>query len=598
MLPDPPREYSLMPFWFWNDTLDERELLRQIDDFEAHGVYGFVIHPRVGLPRDCGWMSDKLLHFMRVAIDEAARRGQTVILYDEGMYPSGSAGGQVVAADPSHACRCLALADPDAPLPGGHELVHEGAFNGKRFRVVNRPADSVIRGLHYLGDGPEEEEPAMGDILNPDGTASFIRLVYDRYHSEFGEHFGKTIKAIFTDEPNALGRCREKTVWPGTAGILEHVNRLLGEDFTPHLPALWFDDAPDAERHRQRYRHAIRLRMEETWYRPLYEWCEAHNVALCGHPDRGDEIGCQRFFQWPGQDLVWRFVEPDTPTAIEGAESTQGKASSSAAIHLGRARNGNEFCGAYGPETTYDEFKWLAYWCLVRGVDLLIPHAFYYTVRGPRKVERPPQIGPNGPWWDQFKPFADACRRLCWLNATGRHVCDVAILTSDQCPWRAAKSLFEHQIDFNYLEDRLLLEGVAKADGEAIAVGPMRYRALVVEDEALLTPAVVEALSAFEAAGRVVHWPTTGEAVGAVSALSEIEPWFGEPEPALRVRQFEHDGARYAMLFNEVRTPTGELAWSSSSVPTEIDPATARESAVDTRDLRLDGHALRLFRLD
>ena len=50
---------TLVPFWFWNDELDERELLRQIADFEAHGVYGFVIHPRVGLPRDTGWMSEK-----------------------------------------------------------------------------------------------------------------------------------------------------------------------------------------------------------------------------------------------------------------------------------------------------------------------------------------------------------------------------------------------------------------------------------------------------------------------------------------------------------------------------------------------------------
>jgi hypothetical protein len=47
----PPREFSVLPFWFWNDELTEAELLRQIADFEDHGVYGFVIHPRVGLPR-------------------------------------------------------------------------------------------------------------------------------------------------------------------------------------------------------------------------------------------------------------------------------------------------------------------------------------------------------------------------------------------------------------------------------------------------------------------------------------------------------------------------------------------------------------------
>ena len=33
---NPPREYSLLPFWFWNDALNEEELRRQIADFEAH----------------------------------------------------------------------------------------------------------------------------------------------------------------------------------------------------------------------------------------------------------------------------------------------------------------------------------------------------------------------------------------------------------------------------------------------------------------------------------------------------------------------------------------------------------------------------------
>ena len=54
---DPHRSFSVMPFWFWNDTLDEAEIIRQIDDFEAHGVYGFVIHPRIGLPEHIGWLS-------------------------------------------------------------------------------------------------------------------------------------------------------------------------------------------------------------------------------------------------------------------------------------------------------------------------------------------------------------------------------------------------------------------------------------------------------------------------------------------------------------------------------------------------------------
>ena len=50
----PPRESSQAPFWFWNDRLTKAGISRQLDDFAAHGVYGFVIHPRAGLPKDIG----------------------------------------------------------------------------------------------------------------------------------------------------------------------------------------------------------------------------------------------------------------------------------------------------------------------------------------------------------------------------------------------------------------------------------------------------------------------------------------------------------------------------------------------------------------
>ena len=69
---NPPREFSITPFWFWNDDLKEKEIVRQIDDFDAHGIYGFVIHPRVGLPRNFVWMSPRLLRFVRFAVERAA----------------------------------------------------------------------------------------------------------------------------------------------------------------------------------------------------------------------------------------------------------------------------------------------------------------------------------------------------------------------------------------------------------------------------------------------------------------------------------------------------------------------------------------------
>ncbi|MBN1641747.1 MAG: hypothetical protein JXA09_10970 [Anaerolineae bacterium] len=598
---DPGREYSLIPFWFWNDDLSEQELARQIADMERHGVYGFVIHPRVGLPREIGWMSDRMLHYVRFAVEEAACRGMTVILYDEGMYPSGSSSGQVVARNPAHHCRCFAKLDL---APGEQPVLAEGQtlvavaprLDGRRIAVIDRPVDAYIRGIHYIGEGPQEDEPPAGDILNPEAVASFVHLVYDRYAQVLEDYLSSTILGIFTDEPGPLGRCRERDVVPGTTGLLEHVSRILGYDFTPHLPALWYDDEPDAARHRAAYREAIDLRLEETFYRPLHDWCTAHGVALCGHPARGDQIGVQRYFHIPGQDLVWRWVLPHQPSALEGPESTQAKCSASAMVHLGRTRNSNECFGAYGHGFTWEEMKWLVDWCFVRGANLLYPHAFFYSIRGPRRDERPPDVGPNSPWWDDYRPFADYCRRLSWLNTAGRHVCRLAILgRSNRLPWSSAKVCFQHQRDFAYLEARHLWQDAA-VSAEGVRIRDMHYRALIVDGSVMPPDAVLPALRALAAAGRLIWWSDADVApaidgaihaqaadqlVRAIDALCPVDLTIAPPSADLRYRHVVVDGVHYYLLCNEgAETIRGEVRLAAPGDVSQIDPWTGTQTAI------------------
>jgi hypothetical protein len=575
---NPPREFSVMPFWFWNDELKDEELIRQIADFEAHGVFGFVIHPRIGLPKDTGWMSPKLLHSMSLAIEEAARRKMCVILYDEGMYPSGSASGQVVARNPNHAARGLAKIDlkPDeSPKLGeGWKLVAIlDRPGGQRIAVVDRPTKGVIRGLHYLNEGDtkklaEEKQPA-GDILNPEAVRSFIDLVYERYAREFKPHFGKTILGVFTDEPSPLGRDVPKDMVPGNAALLPEISKYLGYDFQPFLPDLWYGDRPDSQRHRADYHRAINHFLEENYYRQLSGWCAKNGIALMGHPGGSMDIGTERFFQIPGQDLVWRYVEPG-PKALEGEHSTMAKCASSAMVHLGRRRNANEIYGAYGHNLTYDEVEWLAGWCFVRGHNLLYPHAFYYSIRGPRFDERPPDVGPNAAWWGKFGPFADYCRRMSWLNTDSKQVCEVAILADAAfLPDKAAKICFQHQRDFNYLELRHLWED-ATVDDEGVHLAGMHYRAVILDQLAFLPPKAMPALEKLEASGRLIVWkePPAGVAlkgsrsIQTADALAREINRLTKPdillEPAsenIRCRHVIKDGRHFYLLFNEESTP-------------------------------------------
>ena len=448
--------------------------------------------------------------------------------------------------------------------------------NGERLAVIDRKMDAYVRGLHYVDGGPEEDEPIAGDLLNPEAVACFIRLVYDKFHDRFGAHFGGLIPAIFTDEPSPVGKSRERNVWPGTTGILAHVNRLLGYDFTPRLPALWYDDEAEAERYRADYEHAIALRMEETWYAQLYEWCTRRGIALTGHPALADDLGAERYFHIPGQDMVWRWVLPDDPTALEGAQSTQGKCGSSAMIHTGRRRNANELCGAYGHELTWEEMNWLADWCFARGTNMLFPHAFYYSVRGIRRDERPPDVGPNSGWWERYRSYADRCRRLCWLNTDSRHLCATAVLGKvARLPWEPAKILFQNQRDFNYLEERHLWED-AVVDADGIHLAGMRYRALVAahDPDARAQPA----LQRLEEAGRLLHYDPKRPAAELVAFVDRlVEPdVVVEPEaPALRVRRVKKGGRDWWMLFNEEKAPvTTEVVLNAGGPFLQLDPWT------------------------
>jgi len=613
---DPPRQYSLIPFWFWNDDLDEAEIVRQIDDFVAHGVYGFVIHPRVGLPRSLPFMSDELMHYYRVAIEAAAERDLMVLLYDEAMYPSGAAGGLVVQSNPELANRCLAkcdlTADEEPVLKENENLVAVvTGSNGQRMAVIDRPSGSYIRGIHLedhdgprlpnYGEAPEDRPPA-GDILNPAGVQKFIEIVYDGYASHFSEYFGNTIIGIFTDEPNPLGKQQpDLHIWPGTTGILEHVNDYLGEDFTPHLPALWLDDEPNAEHHRKRYRWAIHQHLERVYYKRLSDWCTKHNLSLTGHPSASDDIGSQRYFQIPGQDTVWRWVMHDEPSALEGKDATQAKCSSSAMLHLGRTRNANECLGAYGHELTWQTMKWLVDWCLIRGVNMLLPHAFYYSVRGPRVDERPPDVGPNNVWWDDYKRFADYCRRISWLNGESQHICNIAVLgQADFLPWQAAKVLFQHQRDFNYLEACHLWDD-AKVSAAGIEIAGMHYDVLVIDGIDIPDQATA-AIKVLRDAGRVVDFDagSPDDMLGSLDRLVGMDVSVSPEQPGLRVRHVLNGSQHVYMLCNESTQPiTFDVHFAISGKRTLLDPLEWQMKQLRPDEkLMLEPYSLQLVLID
>ena len=543
----PSDEFSPMPFWFWNDDLSEAEIRRQIGAFFEKGINGFVIHPRMGLPRAIPYLGERWLSFVSFAVEEAARRGMRVILYDEAMYPSGSCHGEVVKCDPAFASWCLALREGEAPK-SGEIPVAQSCRDGRTNTLVSRPSGGTIRGVHFGEDDGQPDAPRSADLLNPAAVGCFLRLTHERYYAALAPHFGETILGFFTDEPTICGRgCNDLPWTPGLEADLRQ-NGLAEND----LFALFSEKkTEDAERVRQIFRRTVRERLSKSYYNRLADWCGAHGVKLFGHPAQSTDIALLRHFDVPCQDIVWRYVAPGDGSGVTGPHSTMAKCASDSARHRGKRRNGNECFGCCGHADdpfafTRDDMKWYLDWLFVRGCNLIIPHAFFYSLRGERRAERPPDVGMHSAFWNEYREISDYIKRCSALNTDAVNMTDVAILCEgDRLPWRAAKALFEAQIEFNYLEEELLRE--ANVHGGAFFVGNNAYRVLVL-DGAGTDDAIPER---FQTGGGIVL-RYNGETDFAETVRRNSETCISlDTHPMLRMTHFKKEGSEFLFFTNE-----------------------------------------------
>lgn len=516
LLNNPPREFTPIPFWFLNGHLTREELQRQLRDFRDHGVYGVVLHPRMGMDAGVGYLSDAFFEFMGAAIETAAALDMRVVLYDEGMYPSGSACGQVVEGHPDLASRGIALVAN--PLPGDDVLCAT-----ERGMLVERFSGGTIRGVHYGEDDGEPHAPLSADILNPETVDRFIALTHEAYWRRFGDHFGKTVVGFFTDEPSILGR-NVADMMPWTKGFADLYTRCGGE--LRDLEALFTGEENAGTR---LYHRLILDREGEVYYGRLSRWCEAHGVALMGHPHQSDDIEVERYFHVPGQDLVYRWVSPETG-GTAGMDSTMAKCSADAARLMGRVRNSNECFGACNREGnpwyfTGSDMKWFIDYLAVRGVNLFIPHAFYYSLEGQRSAERPPDVGPGSIWWPHYRRWSGYMARLsCLMTCADLHA-EIAVLcrNRDLRPQTVAP-LFEAQRGFQYLPESVW--GECREAGAALVCRGRRYRAVLGEPERFAS---------------VSH-----DAAGVAPDVTCVPP-----QPDLRVARFIRADAPCWLLVNE-----------------------------------------------
>ena len=622
----PDSEFSPMPFWFWNDMLDENEIKRQIGEMNEKGVNGFVIHPRIGIPREIPYMSETYLGYVKCAVEEADRLGMKVLLYDEGMYPSGSAHGMVVEKHPEFATRGIRLEESQNSTPeleADEKLlfiftakkisndsldkesiqIYEGGElqNGYVFlHLIEGFTHGHIRGIHE-GEDDWENPPRSADILRYEAVSSFIELTHEAYYKTLSEYFGNTVIGIFTDEPSVLGRGEDKRMKPWTVDFSEELERVGIEPCD--IVAMWYDVGEETEKIRKKYMEAVYHRLSKTFYKQLSDWCVSHGIALAGHPGKSWDIGLLKYFHIPGQDLVFRRVAPEESKALTGPDTVQAKCSADSARHRGRRRNMNECfaCGGKdGIEWSFNagDMKWTMDWLLIRGVNMLVPHAFFYSLRGEvRFGERPPDVGMNNIWWKHYNAFSDYIKRMSYMMTDSVNTASVAVLCrANEMPFAIAKPLYENQIEFNYLEEELLKDGSCTIQNGRIKIASQCYDTLLIEDISLIGDEV-ERFS--QDGGKVIVYDPTGEAHGenmiSVSSFEKTLDYLKKDlviTPSakdLRASHIVKNGEHFYILVNEGEKPiTGEISFLADGAVSVFDPWSGSETERKGNTLSLD----------
>ena len=237
-----PTHTAPLAFWALTGTLKSDDVNRQLDAFAEVG-WGAVLYPRWGL--EVEYLSDAWFERIRYIIDQAADRSMEIWLYDEFCWPSGHAKGLVTKDHPELAAQVLCV-EPD-----GHSRI--------------------------------ETMPANANMLTREATDRFLAVTHERYAATLGQHFGKTIRAIFTDEPSLPSQHKPRKPGDKSWRFMwsETLSKALGGDFLQRLAdagsnvdksPLWRD-----------YWAAYAKVYHDVWTQPIADWCAAHKIALSGH---------------------------------------------------------------------------------------------------------------------------------------------------------------------------------------------------------------------------------------------------------------------------------------------------------------------------
>ena len=502
-----PEKYASLPFWSWNDKLEEDELRRQIRDMKEKGYGGFFMHARGGLLTE--YLSDDWFSAVRTCMDEAEKCGLTAWAYDEDGWPSGFAGGKLLKDERYYASflryEVKDEFDPAAFATflwdGKNEPVRTltPQKNGAKYHTIYRVYDKT-----YV------------DVMNASVTKEFVEITHGEYKRRLGKDFGTKMPGFFTDEPQYF---RWATPWSDT--FIEGFPKEYGYDARDHLLKL-FVVCPGSREFRFDYFRLCNRYYTEHFVKVIYDYLHSSGAKLTGHSVEEAGVigqmwtcgGIMPFYEYediPGMDWLGRPIGNDiSPKQV-----------SSVAAQLGKEQCLTETFACCGWDVTPRDLKKLTEWQFAAGINVMCQHLMAYSIRGQRKKDYPASYSEHLAWYGEYKEYNDYFTRLGFALTRGEEVADVLLISPvhggyldfqretadgfgigeiDAGYHKAVETLSNLQIGY-HIGDEWLMEKYGSVRGNKLIVGKRAYSAVVLAKTDTVDKSTAKLLREFLAAG-------------------------------------------------------------------------------------------------
>lgn len=164
--------HGAIPFWSWNDRLEDEELRKQINNMYDLGMKGFFMHARMGLETE--YLSDEWYHAIDVCVDEARKLGMEAWSYDENGWPSGFGGEKVLKNPENHATGIRRTVSDK--FPEGEYFAVYAIIDGKCKRVYE-----AVEGVNEYHVITVFHDLSYVDVLNKRVIREFIDCTHEDY---------------------------------------------------------------------------------------------------------------------------------------------------------------------------------------------------------------------------------------------------------------------------------------------------------------------------------------------------------------------------------------------------------------------------------